>query len=147
MKDFFRQFREFAVKGNAIDLAVGIVIGTAFGKIISSLVSDVITPPIGLLIGGVDFNHLTIHLKSPISGSEAVAINYGVFLQSVLDFIIVAFILFLVIKGMNSLKKKLQKEEAAGIAQKPADIVLLEEIRDVLKESGGAMPSKKSNMV
>lgn len=134
MKDFLKQFREFAVKGNAVELAVGIVIGTAFGKIVSSLVADIITPVIGFFIGGVDFKHLSFYLKSPIPGGEDITVNYGLLIQNVLDFIIVAFVLFLVIKGMNSLKRRLQREEAAGITPKPENITLLEEIRDILRE-------------
>ncbi len=138
MKNLLKEFREFAVKGNAIDLAVGIVIGTAFGKIVSSLVADIITPPIGLVLGGVDFKDLAFHIKNPVSGTDA-AINYGLFLQSLFDFIIIAFALFLVIKGINALKRKLKREEEAGIIEKPADIVVLEEIRDLLKEKGSGI--------
>lgn len=134
MKDFLKQFREFAVKGNAVELAIGIVIGTAFGKIVSSLVGDIITPAIGFFMGGADFKHFSFHLVSPIPGGEDITLNYGVLIQNVLDFTIIAFVLFLVIKGMNTLKKRMQREEAAGITPKPENIILLEEIRDLLRE-------------
>jgi len=100
-----KEFREFAVKGNAVDMAVGIIIGAAFGKIVSSLVSDVIMPPVGLLIGGVDFKNLKLILKAATIDTPAVALNYGLFINNVIDFLIVAFAIFLVVKGINSLKK------------------------------------------
>ncbi len=101
-----KEFKEFAMRGNVIDMAVGIVIGGAFGKIVSSLVSDVIMPPIGLLLGGVDFSSLSIILKAKTAEAEAVALNYGVFINTILDFIIIAFAIFMVIKQMNRFKKK-----------------------------------------
>jgi large conductance mechanosensitive channel len=101
-----KEFREFAVKGDAVDMAVGIVIGASFGKIVSSLVSDVIMPPIGLLLGGVDFKNLKLTLKSATLTDPAVTLNYGQFINTVLDFLIVAFAIFMVIKGINTLKKK-----------------------------------------
>ncbi|MBM3252128.1 MAG: large-conductance mechanosensitive channel protein MscL [Candidatus Omnitrophica bacterium] len=101
-----KEFKEFAVKGNAVDMAVGIIIGAAFGKIVSSLVSDVIMPPLGLLIGGVDFKNLQITLKAATLDAPAVTLNYGQFINTVIDFLIVAFAIFLVVKGINSLKKK-----------------------------------------
>ena len=100
-----KEFRDFAMKGNVVDMAVGIVIGGAFGKIVSSLVSDVIMPPIGLLLGNVDFSSLAFPLKKAIGETPAVTINYGVFINTVIDFVIVAFAIFLVIKQMNRLKK------------------------------------------
>ncbi|MDZ7263166.1 MAG: large-conductance mechanosensitive channel protein MscL [candidate division KSB1 bacterium] len=96
----FKEFKEFAMRGNVVDMAVGIIIGAAFGKIVSSFVNDVLMPPIGMLLGGVDFSNLVIRLK------EGVFIKYGVFINTVIDFIIVAFAIFLVVKGMNRLKKK-----------------------------------------
>lgn len=130
---FLSQFREFAMKGNVVDLAVGVVIGTAFGKIVSSLVADIITPPLGVLIGGVDFKSLVITLRNPVGGTE-VAMNYGIFLQNVFDFVIIAFALFMVVKLMNRAKRRFEREQAeAPKAEKPADIRLLEEIRDLLK--------------
>jgi large conductance mechanosensitive channel len=101
-----KEFKEFAMRGNVIDMAVGIVIGGAFGKIVSSFVADVIMPPIGLLLGGVDFSNLAIILREKTAEAEAVTLNYGVFINTVLDFIIIAFAIFMVIKQMNRMKKK-----------------------------------------
>jgi large conductance mechanosensitive channel len=101
-----KEFKEFAMRGNVIDMAVGIIIGGAFGKIVSSFVNDVIMPPIGLLLGNVDFTQLAITLKAKTAEAEAVTIKYGVFINTVLDFIIVAFVIFMVIKQMNRLKAK-----------------------------------------
>ena len=101
-----KEFKEFAVKGNAVEMAVGIVIGAAFGKTVTSLVSDVIMPPVGLLLGGVDFKNLKLILKEATSEVPAVTLNYGMFINTVLDFVIVAFSIFMVIKGLNALKKK-----------------------------------------
>lgn len=101
-----KEFREFAVKGDAIDMAVGIVIGAAFGKIVTSLVNDVIMPPIGMLLGGVDFKNLKAILKAATADAPAVTLNYGQFINTVIDFVIVAFSIFLVVKGLNSLKRK-----------------------------------------
>ncbi len=125
-----KEFKEFAVKGNVVDMAVGIIIGAAFGKIVSSFVADVIMPPIGLLLGGVDFTNLAITLKAAAGDTPAVVLGYGKFIQSVVDFTIVAFAIFLVVKAMNSLKKK--EEEAP--AEPPKQEVLLTEIRDLLKQ-------------
>lgn len=101
-----KEFKEFAIKGNAVDMAVGIIIGAAFGKIITSLVSDVIMPPIGLLLGGVDFKDLKLVLKAATLENPAVTLNYGAFINTALDFLIVAFSIFMVVKGINSLKRK-----------------------------------------
>ncbi|AOY58178.1 MULTISPECIES: large-conductance mechanosensitive channel protein MscL [Desulfococcus] len=101
-----KEFKEFAMRGNVVDMAVGIIIGGAFGKIVSSLVNDVIMPPIGMLMGNVDFSNLAVTLKDKTADAEAVAINYGVFINTVLDFLIVAFAIFMVIKQMNRLVKK-----------------------------------------
>jgi len=129
---FFKEFKEFAMRGNVIDMAVGIIIGAAFGKIVSSLVGDVIMPPLGLMIGGVDFSHLSVVLKDAEAGGGAVTLRYGMFVQTVFDFLIVAFAIFLAIKGMNRLQKK--KEEAPAAPPKPSNQeVLLGEIRDLLK--------------
>lgn len=126
------EFKEFAVKGNVVDMAVGIIIGAAFGKIVSSLVGDVIMPPIGVLMGDVDFSNLAYVLKEAVGETPAVAINYGKFIQTVIDFLIVAFSVFMGIKAMNSLKKK---EEAPAEPPKPSnEEVLLSEIRDLLKK-------------
>jgi len=132
-----QEFKEFAIKGNVVDMAVGIIIGAAFGKIVTSLVNDVIMPPIGMIIGGVNFNGLRLVLKSATVdaagvASPEVAINYGAFIQVLFDFIIVAFCIFMMIKGLNSLKKK--KEEAPATPPAPTkEEVLLTEIRDLLK--------------
>lgn len=127
------EFKEFAVKGNVVDMAVGIIIGAAFGKIVSSLVGDVIMPPIGVLMGGVDFSNLTYILKEAVGETPAVTINYGKFIQTVIDFLIVAFAVFMGIKAMNTLKKK--EEEAPAEDPKPSnEEVLLSEIRDLLKK-------------
>lgn len=112
-----KEFKEFAMRGNVVDMAVGIVIGAAFGKIVSSIVSDVIMPPIGVLLGGVDFSNLAITLKSATADAEAVVISYGKFIQTVVDFVIVAFAIFMVVKAMNSLKKK--KEAAPTTKECP----------------------------
>ena len=101
-----KEFREFAVKGNAIDMAVGLIIGASFGKIVTSIVNDVIMPPIGLLIGGVDFKNLKLVLKAATFDKPAVTLNYGLFINNVIDFLIVAFTIFMLIKGINHLKKK-----------------------------------------
>ena len=127
------EFKSFAMRGNVIDMAVGIVIGGAFGKIVSSFVNDVLMPPIGMLLGGVDFSDLAIVLKEAVGETAAVTINYGSFIQTVLDFLIIAFAIFMVVKAMNRMKKK---EEAAPAAPpKPsAEVELLTEIRDALKK-------------
>lgn len=135
---FIQEFKTFAMKGNVVDLAVGIIIGGAFGKIVSSLVSDIIMPPIGLLIGGVKFNDLVIPLKqagvdAAGKATEAVTINYGNFIQTSLDFIIVAFAIFIMIKMMNSLKKKEEAPSNAPIVPTKEEL-LLGEIRDLLKD-------------
>jgi len=129
-----KEFKEFAVKGNVVDMTVGITIGAAFSKIVTSVVGDIIMPPIGLLIGGVDFTDLAITLKAATPDTDAVVIAYGRFVQTLLDFIIVAFAIFMVIKGLNRLKRK---EEEAAPAPAPApskEELLLSEIRDLLKE-------------
>ncbi|MDP3583334.1 MAG: large-conductance mechanosensitive channel protein MscL [Ignavibacteria bacterium] len=125
------EFKTFAMKGNVVDMAVGIIIGAAFGGIVTSLVGDVIMPPIGALIGGIDFGALSIKLSNPLDGAKPVEILYGKFLNTVINFLIVAFAIFMLVKGMNSLKKK---EEAAPSAP-PApsqEVVLLTQIRDLL---------------
>ncbi len=127
------EFKDFAVKGNVVDMAVGIIIGAAFGKIVASFVNDILMPPIGVMIGGVDFAQLAVTIKEAAEGAEAVTINYGAFIQSCVDFLIVAFAIFMAVKVMNSLKKK--EEEKPEEPAKPAeDIVLLTEIRDLLQK-------------
>ncbi len=130
---FIQEFRKFAMRGNVIDLAVGVVIGGAFGKIVNSLVADIITPPLGLVIGGVDFSNLTINLNSPIGDLKPVTINYGKFLQASFDFLIIAFALFLIIRAVNRLQKK-EEEKPAPPPEIPDDVKLLTEIRDLLKK-------------
>ncbi len=128
-----KEFKEFAIKGNAIDMAVGIVIGAAFGKIVSSLVADIVTPPIGLLLGGVDFSNLAITLKAAVGETPAVVLSYGKFIQALIDFTIVAFAIFMMIKTINTLKRK-EKEEPASPPEPPKQEQLLTEIRDLLRE-------------
>lgn len=124
-----KEFRDFAVKGNVVDMAVGIVIGAAFGKIVTSFVADVITPPIGLLVGGVDFTGLTLLLRD---GKPPVALRYGTFMQTVFDFIIVAFAIFIAVKMLNRARRT--ETQPAKPAEPPAQEKLLVEIRDLLKE-------------
>lgn len=126
------EFRDFAMRGNVVDMAVGIVIGGAFGKIVSSFVNDVLMPPIGLMLGGVNFTDLAVTLREAAGEVGAVTLNYGAFIQTVIDFIIIAFAIFMVIKAMNNLKKK--EEEAPPAPPKPStEETLLTEIRDLLK--------------
>jgi large conductance mechanosensitive channel len=128
-----KEFKDFAMRGNVVDMAVGIIIGSAFGKIVTSLVNDIIMPPIGLLLGGIDFNTFAITIKKATVDTPAVAIRYGSFINIVVDFIIVAFVLFGIIKLMNTLKTKKETAPAAP-AKPPAQEVLLAEIRDLLKK-------------
>ena len=133
-----KEFKDFAMRGNVIDMAVGVVIGGAFGKIVSSLVADVIMPPIGLLLGGVNFTDLKLTLKEAADGADAVTLNYGNFLQVTVDFIIIAFAIFMLIKGINALSNLRKKEEEAAPApaapEPSAEEKLLTEIRDLLKK-------------
>lgn len=131
----FKEFRDFAMRGNVVDLAVGVIIGAAFGKIVSSLVANIIMPPLGLLIGGVDFKQFSWVLKAADGTAPAVIMEYGVFLQTVFDFIIVAFAIFMAIKLMNKLHQKKQVEEPAP--EPSVEESLLSEIRDLLKEQNG----------
>lgn len=130
MKAFFDEFKAFAMKGNVIDLAVAVVIGAAFGKIVSSLVENIITPLIGLLMGGMDFSGLSYNVGDAV-------VTYGVFIQSVIDFVIVAFVIFMVIKGLNHAQDAFDKKEEEAKEEKPAEpseeVKLLREIRDSLK--------------
>lgn len=127
------EFKAFAMRGNVIDMAVGIVIGGAFGKIVSSFVADVIMPPIGLLMGRVNFADLAIVLQKANGEVAAVTLNYGKFIQTLVDFVIVAFAIFMVVKGMNSMKKKEAAAPSAPAAPSKEE-VLLTEIRDILKK-------------
>jgi large conductance mechanosensitive channel len=127
-----QEFKSFAVRGNVVDMAVGIIIGAAFGKIVSSAVADIVTPPLGLLIGGVDFSDLTITLREAVDTAPAVVLGYGKFLQAAFDFAIVAFAVFLLVKGVNHLKRK--EAEAPSLPPAPSkEEQLLAEIRDLLK--------------
>ena len=137
-----KEFKEFAVKGNAVDMAVGIIVGAAFGKIVTSIVNDIIMPPIGKLLGGVNFTGLFINLGSETyatladaKAAGAATLNYGAFLQTVVDFVIVAFAIFMLVKGINSLRKK-EEETPAEPPAPPEDVVLLREIRDALQKRG-----------
>lgn len=131
------EFKTFAVKGNVVDMAVGIIIGAAFGAVVASAVDDLIMPPIGLLIGGVDFSDLTVVLKEAVGDNPAVTLNYGMFLQVLINFLIVAFAVFLLIKAINSLRRKQEEKPAAPPAPSNEEI-LLAEIRDLLKGKPGS---------
>jgi large conductance mechanosensitive channel len=127
-----KEFREFAVRGNVVDMAVGIIIGGAFGKIVSSLVADVLMPPIGLLVGGADFSALGLTLREASGDVPAVMLSYGKFLTALIDFVLIAWAVFLLVKGINALKR----QEASAPAPPPAppeDVRLLTEIRDLLR--------------
>jgi large conductance mechanosensitive channel len=126
------EFKEFAVKGNVVDMAVGVVIGGAFGKIVTSLVNDIIMPPIGMVMGGVDFSDLAFTIQEASGEVAAVTINWGSFVQTFINFIIIAFAIFMVVKGMNNMKKK-EEEKPAEPAKPSNEEVLLTEIRDALK--------------
>ena len=128
-----QEFKEFAIKGNVVDMAVGVIIGAAFGKIVSSFVSDVVMPPIGVLVGGVDFSKLSLILQAATEAAPAVVISYGKFIQTVVDFTIIAAVIFMVIKGINKIKRKAEAAPAA-LAAPPPQEVLLAEIRDLLKK-------------
>lgn len=126
-----KEFKKFVMRGNIINMAVGIVLGMAFGKIVTSFVNDILMPPIGLLLGGVDFSKLVIVLKPATETSEAVTINYGVFINTIISFLIIAFVIFLMLKQIERTQKK--EEKPAAPAQPPEEILLLREIRDALK--------------
>lgn len=137
-----QEFKQFAMRGNVMDMAIGIIIGGAFGKIVSSLVTDVIMPPIGKLMGGVDFSNLFVTLEASKGTFKTLAeakaagvatVNYGLFINTIIDFMIVAFAIFLMMKGMNSMRKREEAKPAAP-AEPPADVKLLTEIRDLLKK-------------
>ena len=128
-----KEFKDFTMRGNVVDLAVAVIIGGAFGKVISSFVKDVLMPPIGVLLGGVDFADLAIVIKDAVGDQPAVLLKYGVFINTIIDFIIIAFAIFMVIKMMNNMKKK--EEEAPAAPPAPSkEETLLTEIRDILKE-------------
>lgn len=127
-----KEFRDFAMRGNVVDMAIGIIIGAAFGKIVTSFVNDVLMPPLGIALGGVKFSDLALTLKDAAGETAAVTLNYGNFIQTTVDFIIIAFAIFMMVKVMNSLKKKAEEKPAAP-AEPPAQEKLLAEIRDLLK--------------
>lgn len=127
-----QEFKQFAMRGNVVDMAVGIIIGGAFGKIVSSFVNDVIMPPIGVLVGGVDFSQLAFTLREAGEGVEAVTLNYGSFIQTTVDFLIIAFAIFMAVKVMNRMKKK-EEEKPAAPPEPSKEEQLLTEIRDLLK--------------
>ncbi|WP_432264132.1 large-conductance mechanosensitive channel protein MscL [Candidatus Filomicrobium marinum] len=129
-----QEFREFAIKGNMIDMAVGIIIGGAFGTIVTSLVNDIIMPPIGLLLGGVDFSDIKIPLKAAEAGSEPVSMNIGLFINNMISFLIVAFAVFMLVKAVNELRKRFEKQQEAAPAAPTATEALLAEIRDELRK-------------
>lgn len=139
MNKFFKEFKEFAVKGNLIDMAIGIIIGTAFNKIVSSLVKDIIMPPFGMLMGNKDFSQYKWVLKPKELAAdgkvlaEEVAVNYGLFFEAILDFTIIALSIFIVIKAINALRRKAEDEKETSVPT-PKDIQLLAEIRDLMKE-------------
>lgn len=136
---FIQEFKAFAVKGNVVDLAVGIIIGAAFGKIVSSFVGDIIMPPLGLLIGGINFTDLAVTLRPAEGTAPAVVLAYGKFIQTIIDFVIVAFAIFVGVKAIN----KLKREEAKAPTLPPApskEEVLLTDIRDILKAQSGKVP-------
>lgn len=128
-----KELKNFMMRGNVVDMAVGIIMGGAFGKIVSSLVSDIIMPPIGFVLGGVNFSNLKIVIKEAVGETAAVSINYGAFLQTVIDFIIISTAIFFAIKGMNTLRKK-EEEQPAPTPKPSKEEILLTEIRDLLKE-------------
>jgi large conductance mechanosensitive channel len=125
-----QEFKKFAVKGNVMDMAIGVIIGGAFGKIVSSLVTDIIMPPIGFLTGGVDFSKLALTIKQATEAAPAITINYGMFINTIIDFLIISFSIFLVIQQLNKLKKKEESKPSAP----PEEVLLLREIRDTLKK-------------
>jgi large conductance mechanosensitive channel len=128
-----KEFKAFAMRGNVMDMAVGIIIGAAFGKIVSSFVADVVMPPLGLLLGGMDFSALSLVLRTAQGEMPAVTLNYGLFIQTLVDFVIIAFAIFLMIRGMNRLRRKQEEAPAAPPAPSPEEVLLME-IRDVLKQ-------------
>ena len=130
---WLQEFKTFAVRGNVVDMAVGIVIGAAFGKIVSSFVADVIMPPIGLIIGGIDFSKRVITLKDATEKTAAVTLNYGNFIQTVIDFTIIAFAIFLLIKGINTLKRHEAAKPSEPALASP-EVILLTDIRDILRK-------------
>ena len=131
---FFKEFKEFAMRGNVVDLAVGVIIGGAFGKIVSSMVNDIIMPLIGIVIGNIDISSLAITIPSNMANAEPVILKYGLFLQNIINFIIIVFCIFILIKIMNNFKKKAEEVKAEAPSLSPQE-ALLTEIRDLLKNN------------
>jgi large conductance mechanosensitive channel len=132
---FVKEFKEFAIKGNVVDLAVGVIVGGAFGKVVSAMVEKILMPPLGLLIGGMDFSQLRLILKAAgADGKGEVAIGYGELIQTLINFLIVAWCLFIVIKAMNAMKREAPPQAAAAPPPPSEDVLLLREIRDLLKK-------------
>lgn len=129
----FKDFKEFAMRGNVMDMAVGVIIGAAFGKIVSSLVADIIMPPIGYLTGGVNFSKLVITIKRATETAEAITINYGMFINTLIDFLIISFAIFILIRQLNRFKKKIE-DKPKEVSKPSKEIELLTEIRDLLKK-------------
>ncbi|URZ02028.1 large-conductance mechanosensitive channel protein MscL [Clostridium felsineum] len=129
----FKEFKEFAVKGNVVDLAVGVVIGGAFGKIVTSMVSDIIMPILGALTGGINFTYLKVVIKEAHGKVPAVTLNYGNFIQNIIDFLIISFSIFMFVKLINKLKREKKVEAVKEEVKPPEEVLLLQEIRDLLK--------------
>jgi len=130
----WQEFKDFIQRGNVMDMAIGIIIGGAFGKVVSSFVNDVLMPPIGVLLGGVDFSSLAITLKEASGDTPAVVLGYGAFIQTVVDFLIIALAIFMIVKWLNAMKRQQEAEAEAEAPPAPdPEVVLLEEIRDLLK--------------
>lgn len=129
-----KEFKEFALKGNVVDLAVGVIIGAAFGKIVTSLVDDILMPIFGIFMGGINFTNLKFVITQAHGDVPESAIMYGTFIQNIINFLIIAFSIFLMVKAMNTFKRKEEAKEEEKPVEKPADVVLLEEIRDLLQK-------------
>ncbi|TAF65318.1 MAG: large-conductance mechanosensitive channel protein MscL [Cytophagales bacterium] len=135
MKKFFQEFRDFAVQGNVVDLAIAVVIGGAFGKIVTSFVNDILMPPIGIMLGGLDFKNLKLVLKDAVDKNPAITLNYGNFIQMIVDFLIISFFIFIAIKAINSAKKHTPESTTPPPPAEPTNSEkLLAEIRDLLKK-------------
>lgn len=148
MKQLINDLKAFAIRGNVIDMAVGIIIGAAFGKIVTSLVSDVMMPPLGLLIGKMDFSSLVWTLQSPIGGTNPVHIRYGIFINNIVDFAIIALCCFMIVRAMYKFKKKEDEKSVKVFEPAEQQVELLKDIRDLLKTNGnGAMHPEKSDIL
>ncbi len=143
MKKFISEFKSFALKGNIFDLAIGVVIGGAFNKIVSSLVTDIIMPIVGFLTGGINFTEYKITLVEAIGDKAAVTLNIGLFIQNVVDFLIIALSIFVTIKVIAKLEKRVKKEQKAEEKKTPEEVILLKEIRDLLKENNQGLTKEE----